>query len=239
MAASTPSAVRDRIFISYRRDDARGASGRVWDWLRIGFGRERVFRDVASIGAGKWRVKIDQALAASTTCVAVIGRRWADDTNLPRLKDPTDMVRYELETALASGERQELTVVPLLVEEATLKEISTAELPDSLKPLLGEWNVLELSESGWDDDTRRLIEAIAAATGLQVLPELEEWLALMAGAKRGLAAKAQGQGPSTGGKAGGQQAVEDLLRKVAEAPSSERPGLKAAFEALPWSCDFL
>jgi hypothetical protein len=171
MAASTPSGMRDRIFISYRRDDARGASGRVWDWLRIGFGRERVFRDVASIGAGKWRVKIDQALAASTTCVAVIGRRWADDTNLPRLKDPTDMVRYELETALASGERQELTVVPLLVEEATLKEISTAELPDSLKPLLGEWNVLELSESGWDDDTRRLIEAIAAATGLQVLPE--------------------------------------------------------------------
>jgi hypothetical protein len=39
--------------MSYRRDDARGASGRVWDWLRIGFGRERVFRDVASIGAGK------------------------------------------------------------------------------------------------------------------------------------------------------------------------------------------
>jgi tetratricopeptide (TPR) repeat protein len=234
MAASTPSGMRDRIFISYRRDDARGASGRVWDWLRIGFGRERVFRDVASIGAGKWRDKIDQALATSTACVAVIGRRWADGTNLPRLNDPTDMVRYELETALAGGEHQELTVVPLLVEEAKLKEIATAELPDSLQPLLGEWNVLELSESGWDDDTRRLIEAIAAATGLQVLPELEEWLSLMAGAQRGLAAKAQGQGqgPSIGGKAGEQQAVEDLLRKVAEAPSTERPGLKAAFEAL-------
>ena len=38
------------IFISYRRDDARGASGRLYDWLRIGFGRERVFRDVHSIG---------------------------------------------------------------------------------------------------------------------------------------------------------------------------------------------
>jgi len=35
--------MRECIFISYRRDDARGASGRVWDWLRIGFGRERVF----------------------------------------------------------------------------------------------------------------------------------------------------------------------------------------------------
>jgi len=162
----------------------------------------------------------------------VIGRRWVDDTHLPRLNDPTEMVRYELETALAGGERQELTVVPLLVEEVQLQEIATAELPASPQPLLGEWNVLELSESGWDDDTRRLIEAIAAATGLQVLPDLEEWLSLMAGAQRGLAAKAQGQGPSIGGKAGEQQAVEDLLRKVAEAPSSERPGLKAAFEAL-------
>ena len=30
---------RDRIFISYRRDDARGSSGRLYDWLRIAFGR--------------------------------------------------------------------------------------------------------------------------------------------------------------------------------------------------------
>ena len=82
------AAERSCIFISYRRDDARGASGRVWDWLRIGFGRERVFRDVASIGAGKWRKKIEQAPATSKACVAVIGRRWADGTNLPRLQDP-------------------------------------------------------------------------------------------------------------------------------------------------------
>lgn len=46
---------RNMIFISYRRDDSRGASSRVWDRLRIGFGRDRVFRDVDSIGAGKWR----------------------------------------------------------------------------------------------------------------------------------------------------------------------------------------
>ena len=85
------AAERSLIFISYRRDDARGASGRVWDWLRIGFGRERVFRDVASIGAGKWRHKIEQKLAESKACVAVIGRRWADATNLPRLQDPNDL----------------------------------------------------------------------------------------------------------------------------------------------------
>ena len=83
------AAERSCIFISYRRDDARGASGRVWDWLRIGFGREQMFRDVASIGAGKWRQKIEQALAASKACVAVIGRRWADTTTCHACRIPT------------------------------------------------------------------------------------------------------------------------------------------------------
>jgi formylglycine-generating enzyme required for sulfatase activity len=174
-------ATKNRIYISYRRDDARGASGRVLDWLRIGFGRERVFRDLASIGTGKWREKIDQALAASTACVVVIGRRWADDTNLRRLNDKNDLVRYELEMALAGGERQDLVLVPILVEGASLREIRVNELPESLQPLLEEWNVLELSESCWEDDIRRMIEAISAATGLKVQPELEEWLSLMAG----------------------------------------------------------
>jgi hypothetical protein len=80
------AAERSCIFTSYRREDAHGPSGPVWDWLRIRFCRERIFRDVASIGADKWRQKIEQALAASKACVAVIGRRWADATNLPILQ---------------------------------------------------------------------------------------------------------------------------------------------------------
>jgi len=39
--------------VSYRRDDARGASGRLYDWLRIAFGRKRLVRDVAGIDAPK------------------------------------------------------------------------------------------------------------------------------------------------------------------------------------------
>jgi tetratricopeptide (TPR) repeat protein len=223
---------RTCIFISYRRDDARGASGRVWDWLRIGFGREMVFRDVASIGAGKWQQKIEQALAASKACVAVIGRRWADATNLPRLQDPGDMVRHELETALARGERDELTVIPLLVEDAQLSQIPADQLPESLRPLLAHWNVLALSESGWDDDTRRLIEAIAVATHLPVNPELEEWMALLAGAQRGLS-RARGAVPQAAlGREGEEQALEALLHQAAEADPEERPALKAALAAL-------
>jgi tetratricopeptide (TPR) repeat protein len=226
------AAERSCIFISYRRDDARGASGRVWDWLRIGFGRERVFRDVASIGAGKWRQKINQALAASKACVAVIGRRWADTTNLPRLQDPNDMVRHELETALASGDQEVLTVIPLLVEEAQLAQIPADQLPESLRPLLADWNVLALSESGWDDDTRRLIEAIAAATGLPVHPELEEWMALMGGAQQGLSMVRATEAPGAVGRQGEEQALEGLLHRVAGADPEQRPALKAALAAL-------
>ncbi len=68
MAIDTLEEVRDCIFISYRRDDARGSSGRLYDWLCIGFGRDRVFRDVHSIGVGKWRDKIDAVLTKSAVC---------------------------------------------------------------------------------------------------------------------------------------------------------------------------
>jgi tetratricopeptide (TPR) repeat protein len=227
-----PAGARDRIFISYRRDDARGVSGRVFDWLRIGFGRERVFRDVASIGAGMWRQKIEQALAASAACVAVIGRRWADSTNLPRLQIPNDMVRHELETALASGERAELTVIPLLVEDAQLSGIRKDQLPVSLQPLLGEWNVLALSESGWDDDTRRLIEAIAVATGLPVNPELEDWMALITGAQRGLVLARGAEAAGAVARLGQEQTLESLLHRAAESDPEERPALKAALAAM-------
>ena len=107
-------------------------------------------------------------LAEGKPCVAVIGRRWADANNLPRLQDPNDMVRHELETALATGDQEVLTVIPLLVENAQLAQIPADQLPESLRPLLADWNVLALGEDGWDDDTRRLIKANAAASWPQV-----------------------------------------------------------------------
>jgi hypothetical protein len=162
---------RDHIFISYRRDDARGASGRLYDWLRIGFGREHVFRDVHSIGVGKWRDKIDAALAQSTVCVAVIGPRWANADNLPRLQDDSDMVRHELVTALASDG---LTLVPTLVEGAEVPKAAT--LPDVLRPLFDTWNARRVTEDGWEDDTRRLLAEIGQAARLSVGPDLDTLL---------------------------------------------------------------
>ena len=142
------------------------------------------------------------------------------------------MVRHELETALASGDQELLTVIPLLVEDAQLAQIPADQLPESLRPLLADWNVLALSESGWDDDTRRLIEAIAAATGLPVHPELEEWMALMAGAQQGLSMARAPEAPGAVGRQGEEQALEGLLHRAAGADPEQRPALKAALAAL-------
>jgi tetratricopeptide (TPR) repeat protein len=219
--------VRENIFISYRRDDARGASGRLYDWLRIGVGRERVFRDVHSIGVGKWRDKIDAALAQSAVCVAVIGPRWANADNLPRLQDERDMVRHELVTALASNE---LTLVPTLVEGAEVPK--TAELPSVLRPLFDTWNARRITEDGWEDDTRRLIAEIAEATRLPVGADLDTLLRDAGAAQLRIAELEQTRHLQVEQIEALHRTVDELRRKLAEAPAGERPAFMAAFAAL-------
>ena len=226
MKSDSPPAVRDHIFISYRRDDARGASGRLYDWLRIAFGGGHVFRDVHSIGAGKWRDKIDDALARSAVCVVVIGPRWANADNLPRLHDESDMVRHELVNALAGNG---LTLVPTLVEGAKVPK--TADLPPALQPLF-EWNVLVVTEEGWEDDTRRLIAEVGKATKLLAKPDLDTLLRDVGAAHERMAELEQTRHLQADQTDGLRRTVEELTRKLAEAQADERPILAEAFAAL-------
>ena len=218
---------RDHIFISYRRDDARGASGRLYDWLRIGFGREHVFRDVHSIGVGRWRTKIDAALARSAACVAVVGPRWADADNLPRLQDEADMVRHELVSALAD---EQLMLIPTLVEGAELPRVD--ELPAELRPLFETWNVRIVSEGGWEDDTRRLIAEIAEATALPIGPDLEQLLCDVGAAQQRVRELEETHHLQSDQIAALVRSIDELTRKLAEASAGERPGLAEAFAEL-------
>ena len=80
-----------------------------------------------ALAIGKWREKIDAALARSGACIAVIGPRWASADNLRRLHDDNDMVRHELVRALTDDA---VIIVPTLVEGAALPR------PDALPPIL-------------------------------------------------------------------------------------------------------
>jgi len=69
------------IFISYRRDDSAGHSGRLFDKLREHFGKDRVFMDISGIEPGVDFVEaIDKAVGSSDAFIVVIGKQWLSAT---------------------------------------------------------------------------------------------------------------------------------------------------------------
>ncbi|MGA8055004.1 MAG: toll/interleukin-1 receptor domain-containing protein, partial [Burkholderiales bacterium] len=67
------------IFISYRRDDASGQAGRLFDRLKEHFGEDHVFMDVTDLKPGQdFVTEIELALEGSDVMLAVIGPQWLD-----------------------------------------------------------------------------------------------------------------------------------------------------------------
>lgn len=119
------------IFVSYRRDDSRYAAGRFYDKLVQHFGEHEVFMDVVDIQAGQNFVEeLNARLATCSVLVAIVGRHWlkaSDEGGAPRLEDPNDFVRREIEIAL----ERKLRVVPVLVDGAKMPRVD--QLPSTLR----------------------------------------------------------------------------------------------------------
>jgi hypothetical protein len=158
---STP----DRVFISYRRDDAAGYAGRLEEALEKRLGRGSVFRDVLDIAPGAdFVAAIRQRLGGAQTVLVLIGARWAggDTPGARRIDDAQDIVRLEVQEALASGAH----VIPVLLPGATMP--GEAELPDALRPLARR-NAMNLGDTHWGADIERL------ATSIGVTPPRRIW----------------------------------------------------------------
>jgi len=120
-------------FISYRRDDAGWAAGRVYSHLEPIF-ESKLFFDWASIKPGvDWRDAIDQALDDCIIQLVVMGPQWATLTKppntSPRILEKDDMVAHEVRMAL----RKRVTTIPLLIDDAPMPHISA--LPHGVKQL--------------------------------------------------------------------------------------------------------
>ncbi len=145
------------IFLSYRREDAGGHAGRLYDELQAHFGAQNVFRDIDTLLPGADFVDhIEEAIGAADVVVALIGRDWVSATGATgqrRLDESEDYVRLELEAALGRG----IPLIPVLVRNATMPR--RQELPDALAPLTRR-HAFELPDQHWPFAVKALLAAL-------------------------------------------------------------------------------
>jgi hypothetical protein len=156
------SAVPAKIFISYRRADASWPARWLADRLAAQFGADVVFQDMDSIRPGDdFAGAIEAAVGACAVMVAIIGPQWlaVEGDAGPRLDDPQDWVRLEIEAAL----KRKVRVIPVLVDGARMP--AAAELPPSLQGLVRR-QAVALSPASLD--TRKLESIIRT-----VIPYIE------------------------------------------------------------------
>ena len=148
------------IFISYRREDSAGHSGRLFDALANHFHPSQIFMDVDSIEPGEdFPSVIERRIANCDVLLAIIGRRWlaaSESEGRYRMDDPNDYVRRELE--LAQGKN--IPILPILVGAAAMPSPQT--LPTSLDHL-SRRQAYVLDDADFHEDVNRLIPAIERA----------------------------------------------------------------------------
>jgi TIR domain len=150
------------IFISYRRSDSQGESGRLFDDLVRQFGRSAVFMDVVGIDAGcDFRRAIDDSVQSCSILLAMVGPLWleaGDEQGSRRLENEADYVRLEIAAAL----RRDIPVVPVLLRGAKMPR--SEQLPEEIADLAYR-NAVELSHARWKSDVQVLIKALRPMVG--------------------------------------------------------------------------
>ncbi len=148
------------VFISYRREDSGGYTGRLFDILSASFGRKNTYMDLDTIAGGdNFSAVIEDKIGASDVLLAVIGSRWltvTEESGKRRLDNPHDFVRLEIGKALQRGIR----VIPVLVAGATLPQAE--QLPEDLRPLCDR-QAVEIRDAHFHSDAQQLIEVLHKA----------------------------------------------------------------------------
>jgi hypothetical protein len=149
------------IFISYRRSDAGGYAGRIYDRLATEFGSTAVFMDTASIPPGEeFQQLIQKRVESSSVFLAVMGDDWlaVDAGGTSRMENLNDPVRLEVEAAL----RNQIRIIPLLVGHG--QAVDPARIPATIRQI-ALLNAIRVSGDMFDESMRRLTRAIEPLAG--------------------------------------------------------------------------
>jgi hypothetical protein len=145
-----------KIFVNYRRDDAKSEAARLRDRLAVAFGAANAFMDIDNLLAGeRFDLKLQEALAETDVFLAVIGARWMDLLKARTASGEHDYVREEIAAALADG----LTVIPVLMDRAPLPR--SEELPADIRGLVLH-HKHDVAHESFGRDVAALIQSIKA-----------------------------------------------------------------------------
>lgn len=151
-----------QIFISYRRQDAAEAAGRLHEGLAARFGSDAVFFDIESLTPGAdFADAMHHAVENCKLMLVVMGPQWASATGPDgrrRIDDPHDFIRAEV----AAGLRSDRPIVPVLVGGAQMP--SAGDLPEDLRRLTHH-NALVLGHRDWQGDLGLLGDAVERHLG--------------------------------------------------------------------------
>jgi formylglycine-generating enzyme required for sulfatase activity len=145
------------VFISYRREITAGEARALFNELLEKLGKNSVFMDVDSIALGRdFRGALQKTLESCDLMLVLIGKDWADvkdEEGRPRLQNPRDFVRLEIEAAL----KRDIIVTPILVQGAHMP--APEQLPAEIRDLVYR-NGFELSHNRWESDFAEMIRRL-------------------------------------------------------------------------------
>lgn len=154
--------MRKRIFLSYRRNDSAGQTGRLKDILVEKLGDDCVFLDVDNIPLGTNFVeKLTQEVSSCTLLLVVIGSQWLsiqDASGRRRVDNPCDPVRIEVATALQGH----ISVVPILLDGTEMPLADS--LPENMKALVVHHGI-EINHTTFRSDVERLVRGLKPSFG--------------------------------------------------------------------------
>lgn len=134
--------IQKTVFISYRRANVYMARAIYQNLLSNGFD---VFLDYETINSGDWKTTILQHIESRAHFLIVL-----TNTALQNCKNVEDMLRFEVEAAVASKRN----IVPLAIDDFDFGSASSY-LPDSMKSLFS-YNSLRVPQDFFDEALERL-----------------------------------------------------------------------------------
>ena len=160
------------IFVSYRRDDAGGHAGRLFDRLCRCFGQEALFYDREHIAAGeRFPDRIRDGMAGAAVVLVLIGPDWVTELNKRAQRPEVDYVRREVELALeraAAGAGPRIIPVMLNGAEPPSARDLDASLRSTIEPLcLLQGLIFEGTNDDWNEKFTQLVAAIGSVPGVR------------------------------------------------------------------------